>query len=88
MEYCIFQTPSTISYVFFIGLLNLIFSFDMRIVDSLTNLYIAYARFAFLAISPLISLVTLREYNTSVDKYFSRVHRLEEGEVIVEEGKQ
>ena len=40
----------------------------MRIVDSLTNLYIAYARFAFLAISPLISLVTLREYNTRVVK--------------------
>ena len=41
-----------------------IISFNMKIVESLTNLYITYSRFAFVAISPLISLVTLREYNT------------------------
>ena len=40
----------------------------MEIVDSLTNLYITYPRFAFFAISPLIPPVTLREYNKRVNK--------------------
>ena len=70
MEYYIIQNPSTFSYVFFVFIkFNFqVIGYDIRIVDSLRNLYIAYSRFAFLAISPLISLVTLREYNTRVDK--------------------
>ena len=46
-----------------------VINFNTKIVDSLTNLYIAYSRFTFLAIYSLIPLVTLWEYNTHKSKH-------------------
>ena len=43
-------------------------TYDMRVINSLTDLCIACSWFAFHTISSLISHVTLQEYNAPADK--------------------
>ena len=57
----------------------------MRIVDSLTDLYIANSWFASPAITSLISLFTLQKKNARDDKQFSHKLEYEGGEVMAKD---